>query len=118
MKTARRFRVRTSADAVPVVEGARPQLTDREREHVDDVRKVMSRRPFDGSCLRQALLVGRALSSHATYLQIGVAKDTSGVRAHAWLVVDGAVIDDYQVLPSDNNGFVVMPLMAHGSELV
>ncbi|WP_036921251.1 lasso peptide biosynthesis B2 protein [Propionicicella superfundia] len=91
-------------------ESAALLLTIREREAVDDVRRVISRRPFNGTCLRQALLVGHALRERRPVLQVGVRKDTSEVRAHAWLVVDGVVVDDFAPRPRAAAGFVVMPI--------
>lgn len=116
-RTARRMKVSSASTPVPVSAKAELRLDARELELIDDVRQVISRRPFNGSCLRQALLVGRALEHRKPCLQVGVAKDERGVRAHAWLVVGGVVIDGYQTTTPDN-GFVVMPLKFDGSGLL
>lgn len=89
------------------------RLTDEEWRRIQDVRRVISRPPFDGSCLRQALIVGQQLRNRKPRLQVGVLKDSDGVRAHAWLLVDGVVFDDYHVRKNAADGFAVMPLDFH-----
>lgn len=108
-RTAARMSVGLGDGEIEVT-GGRLDLTVREREAVDDVRKVISRRPFTGTCLRQALLVGHALRRRRPVVQVGVRKDDAGVAAHAWLVVDGVVVDGYAEHPHAAAGFVALPV--------
>jgi hypothetical protein len=80
---------------------ARPslELSDREQRRVADVRRLLGVPGIDGTCLRQGLLVGRALRRHDPRLVLGVAKKDGVVTAHAWLEVEGWVVDDFQVRP-------------------
>lgn len=89
------------------------RLSQRESEAVRDIRRILIHGPFNGTCLRQALLLGRALRRHETLLQLGVRKDRGDVRAHAWLVVDGHCIDDYRILGTQPADFVLMPIDHH-----
>lgn len=98
----------------PVPVGRGPlRLSRRESEAVRDIQRVLTHGPFNGTCLRQALLLGRALRRHETLLQLGVRKDGAEVRAHAWLMVDGHCIDDYRILRTQPAEFVVMPMDHH-----
>ena len=56
-------------------------------------RRVLRHWPFGDTCLRQALVCGRLLRRLHPVLQLGVAKVDGEVRAHAWLVVGGTVVD-------------------------
>ena len=58
------------------------------------VRRVLRHWPFGDSCLRQALVCGWLLRRLRPALQLGVAKVDGEVRAHAWLVVNGAVVSE------------------------
>lgn len=98
----------------PVPIGRGPlRLSRRESERVRDIRRVLTHGPFNGTCLRQALLLGQALRRHDTLLQLGVRKDGTEVRAHAWLVVDGHCIDGYRILDAQPEDFVVLPIDHH-----
>jgi hypothetical protein len=57
------------------------------------VRRVMRHWPFGSTCLRLALVSGQRIRSVRPALRVGVAKDADGVRAHAWLDVDGVSLD-------------------------
>lgn len=47
----------------------------------------------DGACLRLALVAGCLLRHRSPALHIGVAKIEGDVAAHAWLTIDGIVLD-------------------------
>jgi len=50
--------------------------------------------PFGDTCLRQCLLLARALRSLHPVIRIGVRRAESGAfSAHSWLEVDGASLD-------------------------
>jgi hypothetical protein len=74
------------------------------------VRRVLRHWPFGDTCLRQALVCGRLVRRLQPQLQLGVAKVEGEVRAHAWLVVRGTVVDprravsSYQPLASVGTG--------------
>lgn len=63
-------------------------------------RRVLRRWPFGDTCLRQALVGGFLLRRFSPRLQVGVAKLEGEVRAHAWLVVSGAIIDPRRAVSS------------------
>jgi hypothetical protein len=56
--------------------------------------RTAARRVPGATCLSSALALQRLLSSagHPSQVHIGVARDTSGFMAHAWLVHDGVVV--------------------------
>jgi hypothetical protein len=62
--------------------------------------RVLRHWPFGDTCLRQALVCGRLLRRLRPALQLGVAKVDGEVRAHAWLVVSGAVVDPRRAVSS------------------
>ena len=64
------------------------------------VRRVLRHWPFGDTCLRQALVCGWLLRSLGPALQLGVAKVDGEVRAHAWLVVSGTVVDPRRAVSS------------------
>jgi hypothetical protein len=81
--------------------GLPPRLVLRMRA----VRRVMRHWPFGETCLRLALVSGQRIRAVRPVLRIGVAKDADGVRAHAWLEVDGVSLDpegsfEYAILQS------------------
>lgn len=63
------------------------------KRRVRATRRVLRHWPFGDTCLRQALISGSLLRRHRPKLQVGVAKTGDEVRAHAWLVIQGAVLD-------------------------
>lgn len=63
-------------------------------------RRVLRHWPFGDSCLRQALVCGRLVRRLRPALQLGVAKVEGEVRAHAWLVVGGTVVDPRRAVSS------------------
>lgn len=74
-----------TADTFPLS----PELAQRVRA----VRRVMRHWPFGDTCLRSALVSGQRIRRLHPILRIGVAKDAGGVRAHAWLEVEGISLD-------------------------
>lgn len=79
------------------------QLSARERQRLDVTWRVLRHRPFNGTCLRRALLAGRAVRHRDHAVRIGVRKVDGVVSAHAWLELDGVVldlgsVDDFKVL--------------------
>lgn len=68
-------------------------LSQRDRRQVRATRRVMRRWPFGDTCLRQALVSGHLLRHLDPALHVGVAKIDGEIRAHAWLVIDGGILD-------------------------
>lgn len=64
------------------------------------VQRVLGRWPFGDTCLRQALVCGRLVRRLRPELQLGVAKVDGEVRAHAWLLVNGTVVDPRRAVSS------------------
>ena len=64
------------------------------------VRRVLRHWPFGDTCLRQALVCGWLVRRLRPALQLGVAKVDGEVRAHAWLVVGGMVVDPRRAVSS------------------
>jgi len=62
--------------------------------------RVLRHWPFEDTCLRQALVCGRLLRRLHPVLQLGVARIDGEVRAHAWLAVNGAVVDPRRAVSS------------------
>jgi len=80
-------------------------LTEAEGDLLDTARRVLRHRPFNGTCLRRALIAGYVLRHYDPRLRIGVAKSFGQVEAHAWVEVGGISLDPdanqtYQVLHS------------------
>lgn len=99
---------RGSARAVPPRADA-IELSPRERAGVRDARRVLSVPGVDGTCLRQALVVGHVLRARHPRLVLGVAKRGGAVSAHAWIEVEGWVVDDFHVHAERPAGFERMP---------
>lgn len=85
-------------------------LPDRFRLRLRAVRRVVRHWPFGDTCLRHALVAGALLRRLDPVLQVGVARSSDEVRAHAWLLVRGAVIDPWFAVAS------YLPLAAPGEE--
>ena len=84
-------------------------LTKAEGDLLDTARRVLRHRPFNGTCLRRALIAGYVLRRHDPTLRIGVAKSSGQVEAHAWVEVGGISLDPdagqaYQVLQGPVGG--------------
>lgn len=67
---------------------------------VDATRRLLRHWPFGDTCLRQALVCGWLLRRLRPELQLGVARVDGAVRAHAWLVVNGCVVDPRRAVSS------------------
>lgn len=78
-------------------------LSAEEEDLVDLAYRVLAHRPFDGTCLRRALLAGRLLRHRSPVLRLGVAKSDGAVLAHAWLEIDGVSLE-----PEDEVGYEVL----------
>lgn len=63
------------------------------RRQVRATRRVLRHWPFGDTCLRQALISGQRLRRLDPALHVGVARIQGEIRAHAWLVIDGAIVD-------------------------
>jgi hypothetical protein len=80
------------------------------RARVRATRRVMRHWPFGDTCLRQALVSGGLLRRLRPTLRVGVARIDGEVRAHAWLVIRGAILDplgaasSYQPLSRPDGG--------------
>jgi Transglutaminase-like superfamily len=68
------------------------------RVHVAE--RVLRHWPFGDTCLRQALVCGWMVRRLRPALQLGVAKVEGEVRAHAWLIVGGTVVDPRRAVSS------------------
>lgn len=68
-------------------------LTTSERRRVRATRRIMRHWPFGDTCLRQALVSGSLLRRRSPALVVGVARIDGEIRAHAWLRIDGGVLD-------------------------
>ncbi len=69
------------------------QLPSWARRRVSATGRVLRHWPFGDTCLRQALVSGQRLRRLHPSLHVGVAKLDGEVRAHAWLVVRGRILD-------------------------
>ena len=69
-------------------------------DRIEAAWRVLRHWPFGDTCLRQALVCGRLLRRLRPALQLGVAKVDGEVRAHAWLVVSGTVVDPRRAVSS------------------
>ena len=94
-RLARLLRVRVALDAAPstVVDVDGLALDERERERLDVAWRILRRRPFNGTCLRRAMLGGFVLRRRDHAVRIGVRKTNGVVAAHAWLELDGVSLD-------------------------
>lgn len=81
-----------SAAPAPEVDAGSTLPPDARRQ-VAATRRVLRHWPFGDTCLRQALVSGAGLRRLRPRLQVGVAKLDGDVRAHAWLLVRGRVLD-------------------------
>lgn len=104
----------TSSEARPGPPAAPLVLSAREQRRVGDLRRLLAVPGVDGTCLRQGLLVGRALRRHDPRLVLGVAKKDGVVTAHAWIELEGWVVDDFQVRPSAAASFEPLAVSERG----
>ena len=93
----RRLGISLDADApdrIPdptLARGLSSDTIDSRAAAVDRLYRAWPRRD---SCLRRALVLGFYIRSAHPTLRIGVAKEGDGVRAHAWIEVDGRVVGE------------------------
>ncbi|WP_299087635.1 MULTISPECIES: lasso peptide biosynthesis B2 protein [Microbacterium] len=88
-----RVRVAMDGQAAPVVAVADAPLSEREREKIDTAWRMLQHPPFNGTCLRRAIVGGYFLRDREPILRIGVTKTAGVVAAHAWIEIDGAGLD-------------------------
>lgn len=69
------------------------ELPDWAKARVRIAQRVLRHWPFGDTCLRQALISGQRLRRLRPSLHVGVAKVDGQVRAHAWLVIGGTIVD-------------------------
>lgn len=86
-------RVAMNGSAAPTAPLSSIRLSSREREQLDIAWRVLAHRPFNGTCLRRAIVGGYFLRARQPLLRIGVAKSAGIVTAHAWVEVDGIALD-------------------------
>jgi hypothetical protein len=70
------------------------------RRRIRATRWMLHRWPFGDTCLRQALVSGQRVRELNPLLHVGVTKLDGEVRAHAWLVVSGVVVDPMRAASS------------------
>ncbi|GAA0336006.1 hypothetical protein GCM10009529_13200 [Micropruina glycogenica] len=97
--------------AAPVASPTEAGLTDRELEQLDIAWRMLRWGPFNGTCLRRAVVGGYFLRHHEPLLRIGVTKIDGKVAAHAWVEVgavgldpDGAAVYRVLVTPEEVQG--------------
>jgi hypothetical protein len=94
-RTARALRVRLCID--DPVDTAASQLvlplSVAERRRLRVAWSILAVAPLDGTCLRRALIGARLLRARDHAVRIGVRKTSEGIKAHAWLEIDGISLD-------------------------
>lgn len=68
-------------------------LSPRERRRLTIAWRILDIGPFDGTCLRRAIVGARLLRRREHAVRIGVRKTSDGFKAHAWLEIDGISLD-------------------------
>jgi hypothetical protein len=91
-KTARRFGAELAVQPPPSTAAPLP-LSPAERAELGLAARVLQHRPFNGTCLRRALVFSDILRDRSPLLRVGVAKDDGTVTAHAWVEIDGISLD-------------------------
>jgi hypothetical protein len=89
----------------PVSSPRQLRLTRIEGELLDSAWRILRHQPFNGTCLRRALIGGHILRRYDPRLLIGVTKRSGQVKAHAWVEIRGISLDpdaglDYAILQS------------------
>lgn len=87
------IRVGMTGTAADTGSPAQVAFTSRERERLDTAWRLLRQPPFNGTCLRRALVGGYFVRDRDPLLRIGVTKVDGEVAAHAWLEVDGVSLD-------------------------
>jgi hypothetical protein len=86
-------RVGMNGSAADVGTVSQVSFTVREREQLDTAWRMLRQPPFNGTCLRRALVGGYFVRHRDPLLRIGVTKRDGEVAAHAWLEIDGVSLD-------------------------
>lgn len=79
--------------AAPVALPHEAGLSTRELEQLDAAWRLLRWGPFNGTCLRRAIVGGYFIRERHPKLRIGVTKSAGSVAAHAWLEVAGVGLD-------------------------
>ena len=79
--------------SAPIGELTELSITHAETELLDSAWRILRHRPFNGTCLRRALIGGHVLRHHNPRLRIGVAKSCGQIGAHAWVEIGGISLD-------------------------
>jgi hypothetical protein len=93
--TARALRVRLCIDdpADATASQLDLRLSAAERRRLRVAWSVLAIAPLDGSCLRRSLVGARLLRARDPAVRIGVRKTPEGIKAHAWLEIEGISLD-------------------------
>ncbi|WP_380165878.1 lasso peptide biosynthesis B2 protein [Jannaschia sp. R86511] len=93
-RLARLLRVRLDLDEHGAVLDEVPVLPGWARRPARATAVVLSRRPFQDTCLRRCLVLGSRIRGLDPVLRIGVRRSgTGGWEAHSWLEVGGRSLD-------------------------
>ncbi|PFG30448.1 transglutaminase superfamily protein [Paramicrobacterium agarici] len=103
-------RVVMDGDAAPTASLDDAGLTPRDREKLDTAWRLLRQSPFNGTCLRRAIVGGSFLRSRDPILRIGVSKTDGVVAAHAWLEVNGVALD-----PDGSDRYAVLTVPTKGA---
>ena len=87
---------RSIAWTEPATAAKRPEAAARARRYADCIARTARHHFVRARCLHQSLLLQRWLHEEnvASDLRIGVAKADEALRAHAWVEIDGEVVND------------------------
>ncbi|MCB7137060.1 lasso peptide biosynthesis B2 protein [Cellulosimicrobium marinum] len=103
-RVARLLGVRLVLDGTsgtPVSADRPAPLDARERAQLSVAWRTLARLPWNGTCLRRALVGAWLLRDRDHAVRIGVKRAPTGIAAHAWLEVDGVCLD-----PDDGERFL------------
>jgi hypothetical protein len=95
-RTARVLKVQLQFEGPPGAVAHRKSqvpLTREERRQLQIAWSVIAVGPFDATCLRRAMIGAWLLRSRKHAVRIGVRRTPDGVRAHAWLEIEGISLD-------------------------
>lgn len=88
------LRVQVDLDGGGLVDDDPAVLPGWARRPVRATAAVLSRPPFEDTCLRRCLVLGSRLRGLRPVLRIGVKRSSTGAwEAHSWLEVDGRSLD-------------------------
>lgn len=95
-RTASVLKVRLVFEGPPravAQDGTEYPLDPWERRRLTIAWRILELGPFDGTCLRRAIVGARLLRGRDHAVRIGVRKTPGGFKAHAWLEVEGISLD-------------------------